>query len=103
MYNNFIQSDDPRVSDLLRRLEKVSKELDKIELSQRRALNGARFITDSELSSLLRVTRRTLQEYRTGGIIPYYLICGKILYAESEIQQLLENARNRCLDEQRLV
>lgn len=54
------------------------------------ALDGERFITDKELSEILKLGRRTLQEYRDKGILPCYQICGKILYKESEIQELLE-------------
>jgi len=31
------------------------------------------------------------------------MICGKVLYKESEIQQLLEDGRRRCIDEQELL
>lgn len=33
------------------------------------------------------------------AVIPYYLICGKILYAESEIYQFLEKGRRRSIEE----
>jgi predicted site-specific integrase-resolvase len=66
-------------------------------------LNGQRFLTDRELSDILEISRRTLQEYRSAGIIPYYLICGKVLYKESEIQQFLETGRKRSIDEMELL
>ena len=75
MNHYFIDKQDPRVADLLRRLENTGREL-------------------------LRISRRTLQEYRSLRILPYYLIQGKVLYKESEIQQLLEEAHRKCLDEQ---
>ena len=62
----------------LPRLEKAGKALDKLESSGGRTLKGERFVTD-ELSRLLKISRRTLQEYRTARIIPYYLIQGKVL------------------------
>ncbi|MBF0650098.1 helix-turn-helix domain-containing protein [Dysgonomonas sp. GY75] len=61
-------------------------EFDKIKPS----LNGESYLTDKELSVKLKVSRRTLQEYRTDGIIPYIRIGGKILYRESDIISLLE-------------
>ena len=64
---------------------------------------GERFLTDEELSGILRISRRTLQEYRTFGVIPYYLLQGKVLYKESDIQKLLEDAYKRCREEQRWV
>lgn len=101
--NNLIEKSDLRVDDLFRRLEKVSCLIDKLEVPSRRSFNGQRFITDRELSEKLRVSRRTLQEYRSAGTIPYYLICGKILYKESEIQQFLEDARKQSINQQELI
>lgn len=55
-------------------------------------LNGERYITDRELSLRLKVSRRTLQEYRTNGLIPYLHLGGKILYKESDVIVLLEKS-----------
>lgn len=44
-----------------------------------------------------------MQEYRTARIIPYYLIQGKVLYMESEIQKLLEDSRKKCIGGQEWV
>ncbi|MDD2437667.1 MAG: helix-turn-helix domain-containing protein [Massilibacteroides sp.] len=101
--NNLIEKSDPRVIDLFRRLEKASGLIDKLEVPSRRSFNGQRFVTDRELSERLRVSRRTLQEYRSAGIIPYYLICGKILYKESEVQQFLEDSRRQNIEQEELL
>ena len=47
-------------------------------------LGGERFLTDKEVSARLKVSRRTLQDYRNNGIIAYYQLGGKILYKESD-------------------
>ena len=44
----------------------------------------------------LKVSRRTLQEYRNNGILSYYQIGGKILYRESDIEELLEKNRQEA-------
>lgn len=103
MSNYFIDKQDPRVADLLGRLEQIDKTLKKLEPLCRRPFKGERFVNDSELSALLKISRRTLQEYRTAGIIPYYLIQGKVLYKESEIEKLLEDAHKKCIEEQKWV
>lgn len=103
MSHYFIDKHDPRVADLFRRLEKAGKALDKLESSGGRTLKGERFVTDEELSRLLKISRRTLQEYRTARIIPYYLIQGKVLYMESEIQKFLEDSRKKCIGGQEWV
>lgn len=103
MSHHLFDKQDPRVAELLRNLEKIGKALEKLEPANERIFKGERFMTDSELSRLLKVSRRTLQEYRTARIIPYYLIQGKVLYKESEVQRLLENARQECIEEQKWV
>jgi hypothetical protein len=103
MGTSLIERSDPRVADLFHRMGKVDKLLGELEGPSRRTLNGQRFVTDNELSGLLRVSRRTLLEYRSLGIIPYYLICGKILYSETEILQFLEKSRRRSIEEMELL
>lgn len=53
-------------------------------------------MNDAELANYLKVSRRTLQEYRNNGILPYYQIGGKILYRESDIEELLEKNRQEA-------
>ena len=49
--------------------------------SQRRPpVYGDELLTDKEVSHLLKVSRRTLQDYRSNGILPYIQVGGKILY-----------------------
>ena len=54
--------------------------------SVRRSLKMA----DRDLARRLHVSRRTLQQYRHEGILPYFLFGGKTLYRESDIQKVLE-------------
>ena len=99
MNSYLMERQDPRIADLFRRLGKTGKMLEKLETTNISTLNGQHFITDKELSVILGVSRRTLLEYRTRGHIPYYLICGKILYSETEIRQYLESCHRRSLDQ----
>ena len=46
-------------------------------------LDGERYLTDKEVAGILKVSRRTLQEYRNDGVLPYVLLGGKVLYRES--------------------
>nr|WP_321781469.1 helix-turn-helix domain-containing protein [uncultured Parabacteroides sp.] len=55
----------------------------------KRTFNGEQVISDIELSRVLKISRRTLQDYRSTGILPYYLIPGKAFFKESDIQQML--------------
>ena len=76
-------------------LQKASRKAERLLKDYRPLLNGERLLTDVELSDILRVSRRTLQEYRNDGILPYIEMKGKCVYRESDIEQFLRtNYRN---------
>lgn len=103
MNYHFIEKKDPHVEVLFQGLENLERMLSDMEKAPKPVFKGEHFLTDEELSGILRTSRRTLQEYRTFGVIPYYLLQGKVLYKESDIQKLLEDAYKRCREEQRWV
>lgn len=49
-----------------------------------------RYLTDGEVAELLRVSRRTLQEYRNNRVLPFILLGGKVLYPETGLREVLE-------------
>lgn len=76
-------------------MKRISTFIDALKSDYTPSLNGERFLTDTELSEMLKLTKRTLLEYRNCGKIPYYQIGGKILYRENDIEKLLyENRRD---------
>ena len=72
--------------------------LDDQEKKLRTVLNGERYITDSELAEKLKLTRRTLADYRMNGRLRYYKVGGKLLYKEKDILVLLEKNRVETFD-----
>lgn len=52
--------------------------------------HGKRFLTDSALSKKLKICKRTLATYRANGILAYYNLPGKILYADTDVEELLQ-------------
>lgn len=103
MKNYLMGQQDPCIKDILQRLEHADKVLDKLSKSLKPTFNGKRFVSDSELAQMLRVSRRTLSDYRSAGILPYYLISGKALYKESDVQQMLEKAYRPAFDSRSLI
>lgn len=49
-----------------------------------------RWISDREAAEFLKVSRHTLFIYRQKGLLPYVLLCGKILYREQDLEELLQ-------------
>jgi len=93
MENNLITKDHEVITSFFLSLEQM---LDSIEIrieNCKPTLNGERFLSDKEVSERLKVSRRTLQDYRTEGKIPYYQLGGgKILYKESDIEKMLNDS-----------
>lgn len=56
----------------------------------RRPLNDEFYLTDKEIYEKLKISPRTIQEWRYSGRIQYIQIGGKIIFRESDIQALLE-------------
>ncbi len=46
---------------------------------------GKRYLTDSALCRKLNICKRTLATYRAKGILGYYNLPGKILYADTDV------------------
>lgn len=49
-------------------------------------LNGEKYLTNKEVCQLLRISSRTLQNWRDTGKIPFIRLKGKILYRESALK-----------------
>lgn len=70
-------------------LDRLLDGIENFMANSRPTLGGERFLTDREVSARLKVSRRTLQDYRNNGMVSYYQLGGKILYKESDIEKLL--------------
>ena len=75
---------------ILRRMRKVYDALTDRAKDIKPMFGGTRLLTDPEACAILKVGKRTMQEYRTNGIVPYYLIAGKVLYREQDLEELLQ-------------
>lgn len=80
---------DMRVKAFFLSLEDLSKRVEKIRDSNKPSLDGERYYNDKELAVKLKVSRRSLQDYRNNGILPYVRVGGKILYRASDIECVL--------------
>lgn len=81
---------DDVIAGALASMRKAMRRASKLAEDYRPVMDGERYVTDRELSDILRVTRGTLQQYRNDGIIPYIQMGGKVLYRESDVEALLE-------------
>lgn len=87
--NQILSHDSESIASAMQSLKKANNWLSVFLESYSPPLDGERYLTDKELSEHLKLSRRTLQEYRMQRLLPYIILCGKTLYPESEIQSLL--------------
>jgi DNA binding domain, excisionase family len=90
MSTEIITKDNERIKSLFCSLDKLLDRIETVMTGYKPSLNGERFLTVTQVSEKLKVSRRALQEYRSNGKIPYIQLGGKTLYRESDIQKLLE-------------
>lgn len=85
-----VTMDNESVTVLLQDMQKQSKWLSAFLESYSPPLDGERYLTDREVADMLRISRRTLQEYRNNRVLPFILLGGKVLYPESGLREVLE-------------
>ena len=82
--NELINKDNEWIIHFMGSLDRLLDSFEHLTANYRPTLNGERFFTDKEVSARLKVSRRTLQDYRNEGRIAYIQLGGKILYRESD-------------------
>lgn len=90
MSNQLITENSERIKSFFLSMDKLSSDLERMFSSRKPTLNGESFYTDDELSQKLKISRRSLQDYRNEGRIPYIKLGGKILYRSSDVEKMLE-------------
>ena len=88
--DEILTMEDEPLATVVQNMRKGSRWLSTFLEGYRPPLDGERYLTDKEVADLLRVSRRTLQEYRNNRVLPFILLAGKVLYPESGLRELLE-------------
>ena len=100
MNKETITRDNEKVALLLEKMNRLMENMESLAENYKPVLGGERFWTDKELSAMLKISRRSLQDYRNEGRIPYIQLGGKILYRESDIEQILKNGYRKAYREE---
>lgn len=99
--NNLVtRENDEKVKSFFAALDRLNRVMERLYAlpGKKPALNGESFYTDRELSEKLKVSRRSLQDYRDQGRISYIKLGGKILYRTSDVERLLEKGYRKSLE-----
>ena len=98
MNNEILTKDSEIIKTFFKSSERMLDEIDLLVENSKPHLNGERFLTDKEVSEKLKISRRTLQDYRTQDRIAYIQLGGKILYKESDIEKMLESRYQKSIE-----
>ncbi|MDM1347410.1 helix-turn-helix domain-containing protein [Myroides marinus] len=58
-------------------------------------LKGEIYLSGEQVCEMLHISKRTLQQYRDDGLIPFIKLERKILFRESDIRKVLEDNYQR--------
>lgn len=89
--NQLITKESEWIAYFTSSIERIIAKMERMKKDCRPTLGGENFLTDKEVAERLRISRRTLQEYRNEGRISYIQLGGKIIYKESDIERLLKD------------
>lgn len=89
--NDIMGDNSLEIRELFFAIEKANENIDSHIKSRRASLSGELFLDNNEVCKMLRLSSRTLQDYRDKGLIAFYKLEGKILYKISDIHKMLEN------------
>ena len=87
--NDLILADRELEVGFIGKLDALFEGIEKMDANCKASPSNEQFLTDKEVSAWLKVSRRTLQDYRNNGVVSYYQLGGKILYKESDIERML--------------
>lgn len=73
---------------VLERIEILDRKLEKLS-NTKSQLNGETLLDNQDLCLLLKVSNRTLQRYRSSGLISYRRIQQKTYYLESDVHKFI--------------
>ena len=87
---DILDSKSLQIVSFLTALDELSATIRQTLQNRTPHLNGEKYLTKREVCQLLRISSRTLQNWRDTGKIPFIRLKGKILYGESGVKKRLE-------------
>lgn len=84
-----ITKDNEEIKAFFASLKDCMAYVDNVTANFRPVMNGEVYLTGEDVCSILHITTRTLQEYRTQRLVSYISLPGKTLYRQSDIERML--------------
>jgi len=83
-----MEIEDNKFDDSMGKILAILEELRGLMKAKNR-LNGENLLDNQDLCFLLRLSKRSLQRYRSSGLLPFVSVGGKIFYLESEVEKFI--------------
>ena len=87
--NDLILADRELEVGFIGQLDALLEGIESMDARHKASPSNEQYLTDKEVSAWLKVSRRTLQDYRNNGMIASYQLGGQILYKESDIEKMV--------------
>ena len=84
---NVITHESPLFIELISKIKAMETEIEAMKESNLSCVG--KWLNGDQLTKMLGVSRRTLQNYRDNGILPYSTVGGKFYYGVSDIEDLM--------------
>lgn len=92
---DILDNKSPQIVSFFTVLDELSATIQQSLQNRTPHLNGEKYLTNREVCQLLRISSRTLQNWRNTGKIPFIRLKGKILYEQTKVSLLLNRTENR--------
>ena len=89
MNNEIREKDHEWVKMFHSNIDRLLVSIEKLFESRQPGAFNDELLIDKEVAHILKVSRRTLQDYRNNGILSYIQVGGKILYRTSDVQRTI--------------
>lgn len=76
---------------LIRQIEQLNRKIERQDNSVTPKIDDEILLDNQDLCLLLKVSKRTLQRFRSSGKLPYRLIGKKTYYLESDVFEFIQN------------
>ena len=86
-----INKKSKEITELVDLIEKLRKTFFYYKDISKPLLNGELYLDNRDMTRLLKISGRSLQDYRDKGILAFYKLEGKILYRQSDVLKFLED------------
>jgi len=89
--SDILNSRSSEILELFYNIEKIEAHIDAYINTHKPSFWDDPFLDNRQVCKLLKISPRTLQDYRDKRLIAFYKLEGKILYKMSDIHKMLEN------------